>query len=235
MDFQSGLIDQSVPITIHFDSKQNVLLLVFGGFAQKIGTSFFEFNKIMSGLGPVNKIYLRDTYRSWYHHGVPGVGNDIDAIASFIQQYTNHPFTQKTIAIGNSGGGYAALLFGHILGTDEVHAFSPETFINPIKRIINSDIPPKTGVMHLFRLCFYGQRKYFDLKDVFMGSLPQKGNFHIYYAENNEKDQLHATRMESLPGIHLHSFQYNRHNLINILKRNGKLRKIIEKAILFSD
>jgi len=235
MDFQSGLIDQSISINIQFDSKQNVLLLVFGGFAQMIGMPFFEFNKITSGLGLVNKIYLRDIHRLWYHHGLPSVGNDIDAIASFLQQYTNHPSIRKTIVIGNSGGGYAALLFGYILEADEVHAFSPKTFIDPIKRIINYDIPPKSGITYLFRLFLHGQRKYFDLKKVFLASAPKKGGFHIYFAENSRIDHLQATRMRSIPGIHLQPFRYDRHNLINILKRRGKLRKIIEQAILFSE
>ena len=235
MDFQSGLIDQSVPINIHFDPKQNVLLLIFGGLAQMIGMSFFEFNKTTSGLGRVNKIFLRDTHRSWYHHGLPAVGTGIDDIETFLQHYTTHPSTRKTIIIGNSGGGYAALLFGHILGADEVHSFSPKTFINPIKRIINNDIPPKYSIAHLFRLYLHGQRKYFDLKKVFLASAPQKRNFHIYFAENSRTDYLQAIRMQSVPGIHLHPFQHDRHNLIKLLKRRGKLREILEQAILFSE
>lgn len=235
MDFQTGLIDQSVPITIDFDPKQNVILLIFGGLAQKIGMPFFEFNNITSGLSRANKIFLRDEYRLWYHLGLPDVGKDIDAVASFLQQYTTHPSTQKIIAIGNSGGGYAALLFGTILEADEIHAFSPKTFINPIKRIINNDIPPKTGSKHLLKLFLHGQRKYFDLRKVFLSSTPHKGNFHIYYAENNKKDTLHATHMKSIPGIHLHPFHYNQHSLIRFLKQSGRLSEIIEHAILFSD
>lgn len=235
LDFQSGLTDESVPIAIHFDSKSNVLLLIFSGLAQMVGMPFFEFNNITSGLDRVNKIYLRDTHKLWYHRGLPNMGNDIDAIAYFLQQYTTHPATRKTIIIGNSGGGYAALLFGHILGADEVHAFSPKIFIDPIKRIINNDFPPITSISHLFSLYLHGQRKYFDLKKVFLSSVPQKGDFHLYFAENNKIDLLQASRMKSIPGIHLHPFQYDQHNLIRILKQSGKLRKLIEQAILISD
>ncbi len=235
LDFQSGLMDESVPIAIQFDSKSSVLLLIFSGLAQRINMPFFEFNNITGGLDHVNKIYLRDTYRFWYHRGLPNVGNDIDEIANFLRQYTTHPSTRKTVIFGNSGGGYAALLFGHILGVDEVHAFSPKLFIDPIKRVMNNDFPPKTSISHLFSLYLHGQRKYFDLQKVFLSPVPQKGNFHIYYSKNNKIDHLQAKRMKSIPGIHLHPFQHDRHNLIKLLKRRGKLRKIIEKAILISE
>ena len=101
MAFQTGLTKKSVPIIIKFDPQQQVLLLLFGGLAQKIGIPFFEFNKITSGLNRVNKIFLRDKYRFWYHRGLPRVGRDIDAVASFLQQYTAHPSTHKIIAVGN--------------------------------------------------------------------------------------------------------------------------------------
>jgi pimeloyl-ACP methyl ester carboxylesterase len=235
MAFQTGLTKKSFPITINFDPQQHVLLLLFGGLAQQIGMPFFEFNKITSGLSRVNKIFLRDKYRSWYHRGLPRMGRDIDAVASFLQQYTAHASTHKIIAVGNSGGGYAALLFGALLGVDEVHAFSPKTFIDPIKRIINNDIPPKYGARHLLRLYLHGKRKYFDLKKVFLASASQKGNYHIYYAENNKKDHLHASHVKSISGIHLHSFQYDRHNLVMFLKQSNRLREIIQAAISFSD
>lgn len=235
MAFQTGSIKKSFPLTINFDPQQRVLLLLFGGLAQQIGMPFFEFNKITSGLSRVNKIFLRDKYRSWYHRGLPRMGRDIDAVASFLQQYTAHPSIHKIIAVGNSGGGYAALLFGALLEADEVHAFSPKTFIDPIKRIMHNDMPPKTSIKHLLSLYIHGQRKYFDLKKVFLASASQKGNYHIYFAENNKKDNLHATHVKSISGIHLHPFQYDRHNLIRCLKQQGTLREIIQAAISFSD
>lgn len=224
-------MEGSVPISIDFEANKNVLLLAFGGLHNQLGMPSFEFSQITSEIKTINKIYLRDYSRLWYHRGLPNVGNNIAAIAACLQQYTTHSSTKKTIVLGNSGGGYAALLFGHILQADEIHAFSPKTSINPIQRIMNYDIQKLRKFVSFFELYRYGERKYFDLKPVFFAAYPQKRNVHIYYARQNRIDAFHALRMKSIPGIHLHPFQYNKHNLIKILKQNGELKAIIEQAI----
>ena len=235
MDFESRLKDKTVPIAIDFDTKKNVLLLAFGGLARQLGLPMFEFNKITSGLKNINKIYLRDQYRQWYHRGLPDVGDNIESIATFLQQYTTHQSTHRVVVFGNSGGGYAAMLFGHILQVDEVHAFAPRTFIGPIKRLIHNDLPFGSEMQIFLRLFFHGQWKYFDLKKVFLASPKNKRNIHVHYSSGHKIDNLHASRMRSVAGVHLHPYQYERHDLVKHLKRNGKLSQIIERAILLEN
>jgi len=231
MDFESLLNDKTTPVAIDFDEKKHVLLLAFGGLANKIGFPMFEFNKITSGLKSINKIYLRDQNRLWFHRGLPDVGDDIESIATLLRQYTTHQSTHKVIVFGNSGGGYAALLFGHILQVDEVHAFAPKTYINPIKRLFQNDLPPGDQIQILLKLLFHGQREYFDLKKVFETSLNNKGEFHIYYPSGYKNDNLHASRMKNAPNVHLHPYKHHKHNLIKVLKRSGELTEIIKRAI----
>lgn len=47
--------------------------------------------------------------------------------------------TRKTIFCGNSMGGYAALMFGYLMGVDKIIAFSPQTTINTKWLILNND------------------------------------------------------------------------------------------------
>jgi len=91
MDFELQLNDKTAPIAIDFDKAKNVLLIAFGGLAHKIGVPMFEFNKITSGLKNINKIYVRDKNRLYYHRGLPNVGNNIDSIANYLRQYRTHP------------------------------------------------------------------------------------------------------------------------------------------------
>ncbi len=41
--------------------------------------------------------------------------------------------------IGTSGGGFSAILFGHLLKANFVHAFGPTTYINPVSLYKNLD------------------------------------------------------------------------------------------------
>ena len=235
MDFESALNDKTSPIAIDFDENKHVLLIAFGGLANQIGLPMFEFNKLTSGLKNINKIYLRDQNKLWYHRGLPGMGNNLESIATFLRSYTTHQSTHKVVIFGNSGGGYAALLFGNILQADEVHAFAPRTYINPIKRLIQNNLPSGRKIQVLLKLFFYGQKKYFDLKKFFKPSLNTKGNFYIYYPSEHKMDNLHAYRMKKMPRVYLHPYKYDRHDLIVILKRNGELKKIIKRAISLED
>ncbi len=235
MDFESQLNDKTAPIAIDFDKAKNVLLIAFGGFAHKIGFSMFEFNKITSGMKNINKIYIRDKNRLYYHRGLPNVGNNIDSIANHLCQYTTHPSTHRVVVFGNSAGGYAALLFGHILQVDEVHAFSPKTLIDPIKRLRLNNLPRKHRtriILSSLPLFFHGQAEYFDLKRFFETSLENKVDFHLYFPSGHKIDTFQTSRMKNLPNVYCHPYKYHKHNLIKVLKQTGELSEIIGRAII---
>jgi hypothetical protein len=190
----------------------------------------FEFNNLTRGLKSINEIYLRDKHRLWYHRGLPNMGGNIDGIVSFLQQYTAHPSTRRIITFGNSGRAYAALLFGHVLKADEVHAFNPLTVLTPLRRIVLRDVVSWKPALAL--LCDYkAQRRYFDLKKVLSASPGTERHFHVYYSAHRRSDRFHATRVRSVPGIHLHPYQHGEHDLILTLKRSGELSQIVERAI----
>jgi pimeloyl-ACP methyl ester carboxylesterase len=229
--FEKNIKNPVAPIAIDFDADRDVLLICFSGLAGKLGLPMFEFNRLTGRMEGVNKIYLRDTQKLWYHRGVQGVGKNITAVATFLKKYTLHPSTRRIVVIGNSGGAYAALLFGHLLRADEVHAFSPKTVISPFKRLLLQDFPRLEPARGLWKLFLHGERKYFDLQGLLSQSVDTNNNFHIYYSRDEKLDHFHAVRMRLLPGIHLHAYPHAEHNLIKRLRQSGELVQIIEKAL----
>lgn len=227
-EFESNIQNRATPIAINFNGSRQVLLMVFGGLFGQFGIPMFEFHNLTSGLENVNTIYLRDVNKLWYHRGLPNIGGNVESIASFLGQYTTHECTRRTVIFGNSGGGYAAILFGHMLQVDEVHAFSPKTFIDPIRRVISGDTRPWRQMRALW---VFGQKRYFDLKPILLASPKGKTHFHIYYSTDDKIDRLHATRLESISGVHLHPYAYGQHDLVRLLKKSGELSQIIEQSI----
>lgn len=231
--FESNIASPDAPIAVDFESTRPTLLIAFGGLAGKLGMPAFEFFNLTSRLREINKIFLRDTQRLWYQVGLPGVGGDPHAIASYLQQYTRHPSTRRVIAIGNSGGGYAALLFGHMLAADDVHAFSPKTFLNPIWRIAALDVPSWRNFLQMTRLWSFARRypEFLDLRERLSAAPAQNTQFHIYYSSKHRPDRLQAVRMNQVPGVRLHPFVTRGHDLIRQLKQSGELSRILERAI----
>ncbi|CAA0110536.1 Uncharacterised protein [BD1-7 clade bacterium] len=231
MTFESNLEDVTSPVAIDFCENKNVLLIAFAGLAGKLAIPMFEFNQSTKELENVNKIYLRDHKRLWYHAGLYNVGNNIESIANYLRRYTTHSSTNKVVVIGSSGGGYAALLFGHILQADEVHAFSAKTTINPILRFMRNDLPKRNRLKRMLYLLSKGEKRYFNIERIFRLHPNHKTSYHIYFSCNHERDTFHALRVKHIPNVHLHPYEYNRHNLVAFLKKEGELSSILKQAI----
>lgn len=127
--FAIEISDPDAGLACDLTPESDVMMIAFGGKAGRLGIAPFEFLKVVDGFG-VKKVFLRDRHRSWYHQGVDGVGTTIDAVAGSLARLVADNDVRRTVALGNSAGAYGALLFGHLLAVDEVHAFSPQAFID---------------------------------------------------------------------------------------------------------
>ena len=110
------------------DIKSNETLIVsFGGYAHAIGGiqpfEFLNFLKVFD----TDKLYLKDSFSSSYHKGVKGISTDVDTTVEYLRNYIKR--YSKVLFIGNSGGGYAAVLFGSLLNVEYVLAFVPTTIL----------------------------------------------------------------------------------------------------------
>ena len=61
--------------------------------------------------------------------GVRGVGTNPESVMSYLREMISSIKPSRIVLTGASAGGYAAILFGELLGVDEVHAFAPQTFV----------------------------------------------------------------------------------------------------------
>jgi hypothetical protein len=168
----------------------------------------------------VKVAFLRDHLEAWYHRGVAGVGESIDAVAEFLRDFKAN--AGETVMLGGSSGGYAALLFGSLTSC-EVHAFSPQTFIDPELRRRYNDrrflIEFKTLPPHI-------DPRYADLRPVVARS---EAPVHVYYAADHELDSLHAERLGDLDNVTLHPFDWDSHLLLRELRDRGWLEPFLQR------
>ena len=93
---------------------------MFGMIPRFIFVNFFE--KLFPD---VDRHFYIDTRTCSYHRGIPGISNTIDETVVFLQGKIA-PY-KRVIFLGISSGGYAAILFGSLLGVSTVLAFIPQT------------------------------------------------------------------------------------------------------------
>ncbi|MGH7884200.1 MAG: hypothetical protein ACRENO_00740 [Thermodesulfobacteriota bacterium] len=219
-EFERDINDPEKSAIFDLTHHKRPMLIAFGGKAGALGMPPFEFFKITKNLD-INKIYLRDLSQTWYHSGLRGITENIDDTVSFLRSKIDESGANKIVVVGNSMGGYAAILFGILIKADIVQAFSAQTTID------NENFFRNKKKLQNDHNNF--SDKYFDLKKLIKCN-NNKVKINIYYDSKDRFDNFHAMYLDSLQNVTLHSFNGSGHGLIRVLKNSGKLQKIIDSS-----
>lgn len=85
---------------------------------------------LQCGLGDRNLTVMRDPFNAFYEKGVSSEINSREMLTKWHYDYlTSMPHVQSVYGLGISMGGYAAILYGSLLGFDRVFAFSPSNLL----------------------------------------------------------------------------------------------------------
>jgi len=106
-----------------------MLIISFGGYAQKIGgIQQPEFLNFLNKHFPdTDKLFYMDSHCSNYHKGIKDISTDIPSTVEHLR--TKIEGHSNVLFMGNSAGGYAAILFGSLLHVKNVLAFVPQTIL----------------------------------------------------------------------------------------------------------
>ena len=218
--------DDGHPIRRDYAAASDVLLVVFSGLKQNPrAVPGFSFKKITDGL-PAKKLFLRDLDRAWFLKGLRGVTGNVDETVAFLRAEMAVTGARRLVLTGYSLGGFAALLYGALLGADEVQAISPQTFITFGRRLRCGD---HRWRRYVWRLHFSDTRRFHDLKPILQQARgPQ---FHIRFARDSRLDPCHAEHVRGLPGVTIHEYPEGGHRLVTALHDSGEMRRILENAV----
>lgn len=200
------------------------LYVFFGGLAAGMAMPPFEFFRAAQVLD-ANRIFVRDTQQCWYHNGLPGFSSNIFETAVNLDRQICLIDPKRVVFVGNSMGGYAAILFAHLLARGDVIAFSTQTFLSPLLKIRYADFrwPKKTANMYLRTL---RNPRVWDLRKL----LQINGNeqsMELFVSRDHRLDLIHAQRMKGLPGLTVHEMDSGGHEVVRQLKEQGVLPAIL--------
>lgn len=209
------------------DSDSPVLAITFGGLVMRMGLiPPFEFFRILSDSAAAKKLFIRDHQQAWYHKGVRGAAADIEGLERAIRSIVAEVNPAKTVMLGTSAGGYAALLFGRLLAVDEVHAFSPQTFISPGLRSQYGDERWPERWPALVNSDAY-QREYGDLCELYRRIPSQETRFVIHYSGGDRLGGIHAERLGDWSEVELRKYEMEGHNVVVHLRERGELQQLL--------
>ena len=147
-----------------------------------------------------------DKTRTWYHKGIDGISTSIDETKDYLTNKIIDNNYTKTIFIGVSAGGYAAILFGSLCNVTNVVAFIPQTTLDKPKNIIYKDL--KNVINTTTKYLLYGDPL---IKNI--------DNYHNIY---------HCKHLEDLPNIKV--IERNKFH-VKHLRDSGEIKNIIDNII----
>lgn len=199
------------------------LYIFFGGISGGLGIPPFEFYR-SAQIVEASKIFLRDPYQAWYQRGLPGIGDDIIAVANYISTCIEESGSKRICFIGNSMGGFAALLFSTLLRCGKVIAFVPQVFVSKEKRLRHQDRrwSREIGSMLEHRTASH----IYELDQIIREKFPEI-NANVFVSLSDKLDLIHAEQLEEFENIRIHRISAAGHNLVRELRADGTLEKIL--------
>ena len=134
----------------------DTLLVSFSGMAKLFGgIQKFEFvNFLNNNFKDISKHFYIDDHCEIYHKGISGISNNIDETVAYLQNEIKN--YKNVIFFGNSGGGYAAILFGSLLKINTVIAFVPPTILRRTNIIDEKYRDISKYINDVTTYCIYG-------------------------------------------------------------------------------
>lgn len=218
MNTPASILEELVP-------SSNRLYFIFGGIASEIGMPPFEFYNA-SRILTENKIFLRDFTQSWYQNGLPGYGRDVFDIAEYLAAKIRQVNPVDVFFVGNSMGGFAAILFATLIGKGTAIAFAPQTFISPFGKLRRLDLrwPKQIAKTYFTTLT---KKHIWDLKTL-RSANQSMAKIEIHVSTKDRLDLLHARRLRGVSGTTIHEYDVGGHALVRHLRDVGRLAGILQ-------
>lgn len=200
------------------------LYIFFGGIAAGFVIPPFEFYNAAKIIDE-NKIFIRDFSQSWYHQGLDGISNNIQSTATFIAREIQQLNPKKVFFVGNSMGGYAAIVFATLIGQGEVIAFAPQTFISPLLRLKHGDTRWSTQILSTYKRGIF-KTKVWNIKRLLLQNNHNQ-KISIFVSKDDLLDCIHAQHLGNISGVTIFEFHDGGHEIVKLLRDTGKLPDIM--------
>jgi len=202
------------------------LLIAFTGFQGALTMPPYDFFAASGQLGS-SRILLRDSTHLLYFKGCPPDVPGFEALLERLTAEIARLSPSRITCVGTSSGGFAAMLFGHLLRVDQVHAFAPTAYASVWLTLFKRDwqqLRERVSPKHmLLELMIPPQLwKYRNLPRV-LGTWNDKTSFTVHVCASNAHDMRRADSFRGLPHVEIATHDCSTHQVARHLVREGKL------------
>lgn len=228
MSFDERIHDTSLGFVAEPSDGATAALVAFGGIKGGLGVAPYEFFRVTEGVA-ARRMFVRDLDQAWYLRGIHGLGTDVTSAARALGDEVARGVPRRVVTVGNSAGGFGAILFGTLMGVDEIHAFSPQTAIDRRHRIAWLDVR-WARQMWTVRRTGRLDPGFLDLR-VLLERTAGHPPIHVHYCGTHGRDARHAEHLGDLDGVTPHRYPGGGHRLVADLRDRGELTSILAASL----
>jgi len=182
-----------------------------------------------------NRILLRDPRNLWYLRGIPELGGSVAETVAALRRLIQTIGPSEVWCVGESMGGYAALLYGILLGASRIVSFGPlstfsATFASEYEdlrwrdvmlRVDPAELPVTTDLPELARRTGHANPIHLIAGTSAGPGAPEAVNL----------DVMHAERFSGLPGVRFHYYPEAEHAVTKWLADAGRFDGILSHCL----
>jgi acetyl esterase/lipase len=214
---------------LHADAGASTMLVAFGGIRGGFGIPLFEFSTLTESM-PAKRLFVRDLRQAWYHRGLTRRSKTLLESVDVVREIVASEAPERLVMTGNSAGGYAALVFGTLLGADLVLAFSPQTVLAPEQL---AQLGDHRWDAYLRPLASAGRldRRWTDLREALPAHRHADTRYEIYFGSSDRADRIHAENLAGIAGVHHHAIPETQHFVVRKMRKHGTLEQVLRRAL----
>ena len=191
------------------------MVVVFTGMKAGFGGQpLDEFAGSASRGGENNVLFVTDRKATWY--AAPGLWQKVVKLVRYLRRSER---IEEVVTLGNSMGGYGALLLPRDIRVKRAIAFSPQVTMDR-DLLADHRWPDVTAA--------YGALPERIVSDTFGGTRTQ---YYLMASANCVEDAAHLALVPEMPRVHRWALPGARHNLAGGLKEAGLLGDVIDTII----
>lgn len=191
------------------------LVVVFTGMRRGFGgAGTQEFARSASSRGENSVLFVTDRRATWF--AAPGLWR---RTLKLIRYLRNSEGLTEVVSLGNSMGGYAALLLPRDLRVTRAIAFAPQITMDP--DILRDDRWPDVKAR-------YGTLPVRSVADTLQEG---KTQYYMIAGENCPEDMAHLALISDSPRVHRYVLPGAKHNPARLLKEAGVLSDLVTALI----
>ncbi len=178
------------------------LIIAFTGGLRPRDKRKYAFRDLCSRLG-CNRILLRDPHRLCYMRGVDRTPGDFQSIVDRLSREIDRLSPGRTVVLGESIGGYAAILSGYLLRVDAVHTFSPFTYLNLVNIIKSRDWSTLRRRWKVIASCYvhtWQNANVFDLRRP-LSRPNNKTRYYLHVGRGRQREYDRAVHLAGVPDV----------------------------------